>query len=129
MRALAIIVLLLVPQACPAGQQTALPEKAANTFTAIALLVGEFYVAHYTWPTSEKQFREFTAQLARKFPSDSREIIPTVLSLMRHVEFTRRGKDVLLATRVHEDGRDYSHAAVLHPGGSAEEIVKAMTPK
>jgi hypothetical protein len=129
MRALAIIVLLLVAQTSPAGQQKALPEKAANTFEAFALLVGEFYVAHHTWPTSEKQLRAFTAKLAQQFPSDSREIIPTVWSLMRHVEFTRRGKDVLLATRFHEDGRDYSYAAILHPGHSAEEIANGMTAK
>jgi hypothetical protein len=129
MRALAISVLLLVALACPAGQQKALPEKAANTFTAMALLAGEFYVVHRTWPTSEKQLRAFTARLARQFPSDSREIIPTVWSLMRHVEFTPRGKDVLLATRFHEDGRDYSYAAVLHPGNAAEEIANKMTPQ
>jgi hypothetical protein len=129
MRALTITVLLLLAQICPAGQQKRLPEKAANTFTAFALLVGEFYVAHHTWPTSEKQLREYTADLARRFPSDSREIIPTVWSYMRHVEFTPRGKDVLVSTRFHEDGRDYSHAAILHPGQSAEEIAKGMTPK
>jgi hypothetical protein len=129
MRALAIIALLVVAQACSAGQQKAFPEKAANTFAAFALLVGEFYVAHHTWPTSEKQLREFSAQLARQFPSDSREIIPTVWSHMRHVEFTLLGKDVLLSTRFHEDGRDYSYAAVLHPGHAAEEIAKKMTPK
>jgi hypothetical protein len=129
MRALALIVFLLVAESCPAGQQKALPEKAANTFTAFALLVGEFYVAHHTWPTSEKQLREFTAQLARQFPSDSRGIIPTVWSLMRHVEFTSRGKDVLVSTRFHEDGRDYSYAAVLHPGHTAEEITTRLTPK
>src|SRR4051794_1189772 len=115
MRALPIIVFLLVAQACSAGQQKALPEKAANTFTAFALFVGEFYVAHRTWPTSENQLRDFTAHLSRQFPSDSREIIPTVWSHMKHVEFTLRGKDVLVSTRFHEDGRDYSYAAVLHP--------------
>ena len=129
MRALIIIVLLLVTQICPAGQQKALPEKAANTFTAFALLVGEFYVAHHKWPASEKQLREHTAQLARRFPPDSREIIPKVWSYMRHVEFTPRGKDILVSTRFHEDGRDYQHAAVLHPGRSAEEIANKMIPK
>ena len=129
MRALTITALFLAAQICPAEQQKALPPRAANTFTAVALLVGEFYVAQHSWPSSEKQLREYTAQLARRFPSDSREIIPTVWSYMRHVEFTPRGKDVLLSTRFHEDGRDYSYAAVLHPGHSAEEIANRMTPK
>jgi hypothetical protein len=122
MRTLAIIAFLIVAQACCAGQQKALPEKAANTVAAFVLLVGEFYVAHHTWPTSENQLREFTAQLARRLDSDSPEIIPMVWSLMRHVEFTSRGKDVLVSMRLHEDGRDYSYATVLLPGYTAEEI-------
>ena len=129
MRAFTIAVLVLVAQISPAGQQKALPEKAANTFTAFALLVGEFYVAQHKWPTSEKQLRQYTAELTRGFPPDSREIIPILWSHMRRVEFTPRGRDVVVSTRFHEDGRDYSYAAILHPGRSAEEIANKMTPK
>ena len=71
MRALAMTVLILVAQACLAGQQKALPKKPDNSFTALALLVGEFYFFHHAWPTSEKQLREFIPQLARKSPPDS----------------------------------------------------------
>ncbi|MFL6519522.1 MAG: hypothetical protein ACJ8NS_04820 [Chthoniobacterales bacterium] len=129
MRRLAIVLLFLVGQTCLAARQKPLPERPANTFTAFALLVGEFYFFHHAWPTSERQFREFAAQLARKFPRDSQEIMPTVLSYMRHIEFTPRGKDVLLSARFHEDGRDYTYAAILHPGHSAEEIANRMTPQ
>jgi hypothetical protein len=130
MRALVMTVLLLVAQACLAEQQKALPEKPNNSFTALALLVGEFYFFHHAWPTSEKQFREFIPQLARK-SSDSQKIIPKVWSQMhlRHVEFTLRGKNVLVRALFQEDGRDYRYAAVLHPGNAAEEIVNRMTSK
>jgi hypothetical protein len=130
MRALAVTVLMLVVQAC-LGQQKAPPKSPDNSFTALALLVGEFYFFHHAWPSSEKQFREFIPELARKSPPDSQKTIPTVWSQMhlRHVEFTPRGKDVLVRARFLEDGRDYSYAAVLHPGKTAEEIATRLTPK
>jgi hypothetical protein len=128
MRALVFLIIFSLGHACFA-EQKALPEKSANTFAAFALIVGEFYVGHQSWPTSEKQLREYAAQLARQSPPDSRDIVPTVLSYMRHMEFTPRGKDVLLSTRFREDGRDYSYAAILHPGRSAEEIARRMTPQ
>jgi hypothetical protein len=131
MRALAITVSILLAQACLAGQQKALPEKAANTFTALALLVGEFYFFHHAWPTGEKQLREFIPKLSRQSPPDPEDVISTVWSQMhlRHVEFTPRGKDVLVRARFLEDGRDYSYAAVLHPGKTAEQIAHRMTPQ
>ena len=131
MRALAMTVLMLVTQAYLTGQKKAPLKTPDNSFTALALLVGEFYCFHHAWPTSERQFREFVPKLARQLPRDSSNVIPTVWSQMhlRHVEFAPRGKDVFVRARFLEEGRDYSYAAVLHPGKTAEEIANTMTPK
>ena len=129
MRLLAFTVFLLMAQLSWAQQQQALPEKAGYTFAAFALLVGNYYVAHDKWPSSAQQLREYTTRLARQFPPGERDIIPTVWSHIKHAEFTPRGKDLLVSARFRSEGRDYRHAAVLHPGKSSEEIVDRMSPK
>ncbi len=129
MRATAILLLLVVPHLCPAEQQRELPEKAKYTFTAIALLVGEYYVAHHTWPTSTEQLHRYVMQLQPSSRSGEPDVFRAVWSCVRHLEFTPRGKDVLVSARFHSEEHDYSHTAVLHPGHSAEDIADHMTPK
>ena len=89
--------------------------------------VAYYYVSHHTWPTTVQQLR--VDILSKKQPSvNERAAFEMLLSFFTKVEFTPRGKGLLLSMRFHSGGSVFEYKKLFYPGRSVEEIAGTRIP-